>query len=101
MGPMQIQKIVLLTKERDPIQAGIPLEEAIPEEVKSEVLVHHLDAYVLAPLLEVELFRFAFGGADDEETNLLKSKLNGCFLGIAYSDIYDDVYEKKEALNVK
>jgi hypothetical protein len=101
MGPMRIQKIVLLANEGDPIQAGIPLEEAISEGVKSVVLVHHLDAYVLAPLMEVELFRCALGIADDEETNLLRSKLGGKFLAIAYSDIYDDVYEKKEALNVK
>lgn len=99
MGPMRIQKAVLLTSEDDTIQAGIPLESAFPAEFKSGVFIPHMNAYVLAPLLEIELFRCDFGIFDEESAALLRSVLNGKFLGIEYSDIYDDAYERKEALN--
>lgn len=99
MGPMRIQKVVLLANEGDPIKAGIPLAEAFPVEFRPEGAIRHLDSYVLAPLLEAELFRCDFATCDGEATALLKSKLNGSFLGIEYSDLYDEVYEKKEALN--
>ena len=99
MGPMRIQKVVLLANEDDSIQNGVPLEDAFPADLKPEAFVHRYDAYVLAPLLEVELFRCAFGAADEETTTRLKSFLNGKVLCVVYSDIYDDVYEKKAVLN--
>ncbi|MDD4310999.1 MAG: hypothetical protein PHW41_00795 [Eubacteriales bacterium] len=99
MGPMRIQKIVLLENESDSIDVGVALEEAFPADFKPEVFVHHFDDYVLAPLQQAELFRCAYGTIHDETATRLKSVLNDKFLGISYSDIYDDVYEKKIALN--
>lgn len=98
MGPMRIRKVVLLGSESDPIASGIPLEQAFPAQFNGETCMHHLDSYVLAPLFEVELFRFAFVATDDAEKTRTGNDLNGSFLGIEYSDLYDDVYGKIEAL---
>ena len=98
MGPMRIQRISLLANEGDPIQTGIPLEEAFALELSAKVSVQHLDAFVLAPLQDTELFRCEFGAHRDEAKSELRGKLGGYFLCIVYSDLYDDVYEKKEAL---
>lgn len=100
MGPMRIHKVVLLSKEEDSTQAELSLQEAFPAETKTEVRVHPLDGYVLAPLQEVELFRCVFDTADSEGMTIWRNKHNGNFLEIIYSDIYDDFYEKKEALNL-
>jgi len=100
MGPMRIRKLVLMNNEGDPIQAGIPLEQFFPSELSMEVMIHQMEAYVLAPLLEIELFRCDFGVNDKEGRTLLSKERNGKFLGIEYCDIYDDVYEKVVALNM-
>jgi len=100
MGPMRIQKIVLLENESDSVEAGIPQEAAFSTEAISDVTLHRLDGFVLAPLQEAGLLRCAVSASEDEGANLIKRKLAGRFLGIVYLDIYDDSYEKKEALFV-
>ena len=98
MGPMRIQKIVLLEHEGDSIQNGVPLEEAFPAEAARDVILHRLDAFVLAPLQEVEVFRIAYRASSEEASSGITSSLFGRYLGVTYLDIYDDAYEKKEAL---
>ena len=100
MGPMRIQKIVLLEHEGDSIQSGVPLEEALSAEAARGVILHRLDAFVLAPLQEVEVFRIAYRASSEEATSGITSNLFGRYLGVTYLDIYDDAYEKKEALLV-
>ncbi len=95
MGPMLIQKIALMKSQDDLIRSGIPLEAVFPSELKCDVFVHDTDAYVLAPLFEVKLFRCSFGTSDDGAMSLLRSKLGGHFLCIEYADVYDDIYEKR------
>lgn len=97
MGPMRIQKVVLLEHESDSIEDGVPLEEAVSAEA-AFVCLRHLDAFVLAPLQEVEVLRFANSASSEKAANGSRSSLLGRYLGIAYLDIYDDDYEKKEAL---
>ena len=98
MGPMRILKIVLLEHEGDSIQDGIPLEEAFSAEVASGVILHRLDGFVLAPLQEVELFRYTVNSASERAASRITSSLFGRYLAVTYLDIYDDAYEKKEAL---
>ena len=98
MGPLRILKIVLLENESDSVDAGISLEEAFSTEATRSVALHRLDGFVLAPLQEVELLRCAVSAAEDEGANLAMRKLAGRFLEIVYLDIYDDAYEKIEAL---
>ena len=100
MGPMRIQKIVLLEHEGDSIQSGVPLEEAFPAEAARGLILHRLDDFVLAPLQETELFRFAVNSASKVAASGITSSLFGQYLGVTYLDIYDDAYEKKEALLV-
>ena len=100
MGPMRIQRIVLLEHEGDSILSGVPLEEAFPAEAAHGVIFHRLDAFVLAPLQEVELFRYAVNASGEEAAGGITSSLFGRYLGVTYLDIYDDAYEKKEALFV-
>ena len=99
MGPMRILKIVLLENESDSAETGVPLEEAFSTEAPSGVILHRLEAFVLAPLQETELIRFAVNVHEGEGVNPIKRELTGRFLDIVYLDIYDDVYEKKEALS--
>lgn len=98
MGPMRIQKVVLLEHEGDSIQNGIPLEEAFSAEAASGVILHRLDAFVLAPLQEVEVLRCSVGTSSGGAASGIPSDLAGRFLGVTYLDIYDDAYEKKEPL---
>ena len=98
MGPMRIQKIVLLEHEGDSILSGVPLEEAFPAEAARGVILHRLDGFVLAPLQEVEVFRIAYRASSEEAASGITSSLFGRYLGVTYLDIYDDAYEKKEAL---
>ena len=100
MGPMRIQKIVLLEYEGDSIQSGVPLEEAFPAEAARGVILHRLDAFVLAPLQEVEVLRIVYRASSEEAASGFTSSLFGRYLGVTYLDIYDDAYEKKEALLV-
>ena len=100
MGPMRIQKIVLLEHEGDSILSGVPLEEAFPAEAARGVILHRLDGFVLAPLQEVEVFRIAYRASSEEAASGITSSLFGRYLGVTYLDIYDDAYEKKEALLV-
>ena len=100
MGPMRIQKIVLLEHEGDSIQSGVPLEEAFSTEAARGVILHRLDGFVLAPLQESELFRYAINASGKEAASGITSSLFGRYLGVTYLDIYDDAYEKKEVLLV-
>ncbi len=100
MGPMRILKIVLLENESDSVEAGISLEEAFSTETARGVTPHRLDGFVLAPLQETELLRYAVNSASEEAASWITRGLSGRFLCIAYLDIYDDAYEKKEALLV-
>ena len=100
MGPMRIQKIVLLEHEGDSSQSGVPLEEAFSAEAARGVILHRLDGFVLAPLQEVEVLRIAYRASSEEAAGGITSSLFGRYLGVTYLDIYDDAYEKKEALLV-
>ena len=98
MGPMRILKIALLENESDSIETGISLEEDFSAEAARGATLHRLDGFVLAPLQEAELLRCAVNATEADGENLIKRKLAGRFLAIVYLDIYDDAYEKKEAL---
>ena len=98
MGPMRIQKVVLLEHGSDPIEAGALLEEARSTEASPLMRLHRLEAFVLAPLQEVEVLRCTVCASGGEAASGIPSDLAGRSLGVTYLDIYDDAYEKKEPL---
>ena len=98
MGPMRLEKLVLLANEGDSISDGIPLAEAFSNKCKTNTLLHHAEDYVLAPSLEVELFHCALQPSGDAGAIQWSGKPQGGYLGIAYTDIYDHLYEKIESL---
>ncbi|MEI6100451.1 MAG: hypothetical protein WCP73_01315, partial [Eubacteriales bacterium] len=97
LGPMLIQKVVLLKNQDDPIEKGIQLAEFFSEG-NCDVLIQNTNAYVLASLFKIKLFRCTAGINDHSSMPLLRNKLNGCTLYVKYADVYDDMYEKKETL---
>lgn len=100
LGPMLIQKIVLVRKQDEPIQAGIALAEVLPLDLNCDVFVYNKDVYALASLNEMKLFQYSSDTHDNDTMTLLKNKLNCYFLCIEYTDIYDHNYVKKEALTL-
>ena len=101
MGPMLIQKIVFLKNQNDPIQMGVMVKEVFSSELSYDTDIPEPNCYVLAPQSEVMFFRYLFGTRADKTITLLKNELSGRCLCIEYTDIYDDIYEKREALVFK
>ncbi|MDR3552357.1 MAG: hypothetical protein P4L75_04455 [Clostridia bacterium] len=99
MGPMLIQKIILLKNRDDPVETGIPLAQALPSQwICDGSRCGDTDEYALAPMCELKLLECPCDTADSGAMTLLEERLNGYFLCIRYTDIYDDSYEKKMAL---
>ena len=53
---------------------------------------------MLAPLQEIDLFRYTVISASERAASRITNSLFGRYLAVTYLDIYDDAYEKKEAL---
>lgn len=97
MGPMRIQKIVLLKNQDDFLQVGIPLGQVLSFELNCDVFIQHTDEYVLASLCELNLIQ---GILLQSEMTQLKEKLNGYYLCIEYTDVYDDIYEQRSLFSL-
>ncbi|MBI4856989.1 MAG: hypothetical protein HY818_09625 [Acetobacterium woodii] len=95
MGPMRIQKIVLLNNQDDFIQAGIQLGKVLPFELNCDIFIQHTDEYVLASLCELNLIQ---GILEQHQMTRVKETLAGYYICIEYTDVYDDVYEQRSKL---
>ena len=97
MGPMLLQKIVLLKNSDDPIENAIPFTKELFSELDCDVFIQNTDEYVLASLSTLNLFESHDVSAHGVMP-LLKENLNGYCLSISYADIYDETYEKRAVL---
>jgi hypothetical protein len=99
LGPMIIQKIVLLKKNNDTARDGLQLPDLLPPELHYDAVINKKDSYILPAMGEMKLFQY---GADSENTKstveLLKNTLEGLFLCVVFKDIYDHSREKREIL---
>lgn len=99
MGPMLLQKIVLLKNQNDPIESAIPFTKELFSELDCDVFIQNTEEYVLASLCTLNLFE-SHNISAHGVMPLLKDKLNGYCLSISYADLYDDTYEKRVVLTL-
>ncbi|HNX23920.1 MAG TPA: hypothetical protein PKG60_07700 [Spirochaetota bacterium] len=99
LGPMIVQKIVLLNSIGDAVKNGRLFSGLLPQELHYDTLVNNNDSYVLPSMGEMKLLQYT---ADQAETKnaveLLKESLEGKYLCIVFKDIYDHNNEKRELL---
>jgi len=99
LGPMIVQKIILLKNKDDEVKSGLQFIDILPPEFNYDTVVNKNDSYILPSMGEMKLFQFT---ADPKKTKnkieLLKNILEGFNLCIVYKDIYDHIREKRELL---
>ncbi len=99
LGPMIIQKIVLLESVDDTVKNGIKFTDLLPPELHYDKVVNAKDSYIIPPMGEIKLFEFVLDSkAGKGSIDLLKSTLEGFHICIVYKDIYDRTREKRELL---
>ena len=99
LGPMIIQKIVLLKNTNDDVKTGKPISDLLPPELHYDTVVNKNDSYILPSMGEMKLVNYTSDLKNKKNSiDLLKSTLEDTFLCIVFKDIYDHNYEKRELL---
>jgi hypothetical protein len=100
LGPMIIQRIVLLNKPDDAPDNGVPLSDILPSGLKYDKVLNHNDSYILSSMGEMILLQYTgIPGNKKSTIDMVKNSLKSLYLCIVFKDIYDRTYEKKESLN--
>ncbi len=99
LGPMIIQKIVLMRHGNDSVNKGELFSDILPPELIYDKVVNNKDQYILPPMEEMILLHFTAGSNGKKNTiDVLKSTLESFDICIIFKDIYDHKYEKREFL---
>ena len=97
LGPMIIQKIVLLENGDDDVKKGRNLSDLMPPDLNYDVIVNKNDSYIIPTMGERTIFQYTANSKTKKGTvELLKSTLEGFYICVVYNDIYDHVREKRE-----
>lgn len=99
LGPMIIQKIVLLKNAGDSLTAGFQITDILPQELHYRAAVNNRDSYIIPSMGEMRLFYYAVDSKNKSgKIETVKDKMEGLHLCIVYKDIYDHIREKREIL---
>lgn len=99
LGPMIIEKIVLLKNPDDAPEHEIQFAEILPGEFQYDTVINKNDSYIIPSMGEMKLFHYT-GDLKDKKNRveLLKSTLENYYICLIFRDIYDHRYKKSELL---
>jgi len=99
LGPMVVQKIVLLKNSDDNPKSGLQLSDVFPPDLHYDVIINKNDSYIIPSMGEMKLFQYTAEHKDkNNKVELLKDTLEGHLLCVIFKDIYDHGYEKRELI---
>ncbi len=99
LGPMIIQKIVLLKSKNDAVKNGTQILDLLPVELHYDTIVNKKDYYILPATGEMKIVQYSVDHKNKKNAvELLKSTLDGLCLCVIYRDIYDYSREKRDIL---
>lgn len=100
LGPMIVQKIVIVKNENDKVKDGVQIFDLLPPELHYKAVVNKNDTHIIPSMGELKLFEIS-ADLNNKLSSIdqLKKILEHSYLVIAFKDVYDHRYEKRESLN--
>ena len=99
LGPMLINKIVLVNKGGDNMQEGKRLAEVLPSNLAYEAMFNYSGVYILAPKDQLKLFQYSENSPSNSKNILaIKEELVHYSIYIEYLDVYEHKYQKTEEI---
>lgn len=97
LGPMIVQKIVLLKTNDESVKDGAQILDLLPSELHYDTIVNKKDSYIIPAMGEMKVVQYSTdSGNKKNAVELLKNTLEGLYLCVVYKDIYDYTREKRE-----
>ena len=94
LGPMILRRIMLLEGADDPVDNGVPLKDFLPTSSYAGLFLLESENYTLGAMQQTVLFRYpSVAWPNPKDTPPQR------WLCIEFDDVYDDRYEKRQALS--